>query len=142
MRHLAWICFVLFLGPRAAGENPTARHGIAPDLKTFSQATPKEALASVLKAVEMKRLDYLLAQLAEPDWVDGRVNVEGFPELVREATAKLDAPAVKRLQQFLQEGEFETLDTQTVIRHKSVKDRAVRLRKIDKRWYLLHSNKP
>src|SRR5438876_7020446 len=82
MQHVAWICFVFLLGPRAAGGNATTRHGVAPELKSFPQATPKEALASVLKAVEMKRFDYLLAQLAEPDWVDGRSDAEGFPELV------------------------------------------------------------
>src|SRR5262245_49107319 len=141
MRH-SWLCCVFLSGTLAAGNSPASRHGVAADLKSYPQSTPKEALASVLKAVETKRIEYLLAQLADPDWVDGRSEMEGFQELVRETTAKLAPPAVKQLRRFLQEGEFETLDAQAVIRLKSVKDRVVRLRKLDNRWYLLQTNKP
>src|SRR5438552_17204398 len=65
---------VLLVGLMTFGVGePAARYGIAPDLKTFPQATAKEALASVLKAVEAKRFDYLVAQLADPEFVDDRV---------------------------------------------------------------------
>jgi len=76
--------------------------------------------------------------------VDGRVKVNegGFPELVREASARLDPPAVKKLGRFLKEGEFETLDNTAFVRLKDVKDRVVRLRKIDGRWYLESRFKP
>jgi hypothetical protein len=123
---------------------PGTRYGIPPDLRSYPQGTPKETLASVLKAVDLKRFDYLLAQLAEPDWVDARVEVlaGGFKDAVTEAAERLDAPAVKQLKRFLDEGELETLDTSATMRLKSAKDRVVRLRKIDKRWYLLHTNRP
>jgi hypothetical protein len=128
----------------ANGREPAARYRVAPDPKTYPQGTAKEAFAAVLKAIENKRIDYLLAQLADPDWVDGRVRAYegGFDELVKETTAKLDAPAVKRLGRFLKDGEFETLDETAVVRLKDVKDRVVRLRRADGRWYLQSINKP
>jgi len=128
----------------ANGRELAARYRVAADLKTYPQGTAKDAFAAVLKAIENKRIDYLLAQLADPDWVDGRVNVYegGFDELVKETTAKLDPPAVKRLGRFLKDGEFETLGSTAVVRLKGVKDRVVRLRRADGRWYLQSFNKP
>jgi hypothetical protein len=141
-RYVAWLSVVVLSGALAHGDSPATRHGVTADLKSFPQSTPKETLASVLKAIELKRFDYLLAHLADPEWVDNRAEAESFKELVQETRAKLDAPTVKKLMRFLEEGEFETLDTQAVIRHKVIKDRVVRLRKIDKRWYFQQANKP
>jgi len=128
----------------ANGREPAVRYQVAADLKIYPQGTAREALAAVLKAIENKRIDYLLAQLADPDWVDGRVKAyaDGFEELVKETTAKLDPPAVKRLGRFLKDGEFETVDSTVVVRLKDVKDRVVRLRRADGRWYLQSLNKP
>jgi hypothetical protein len=105
MRHAALL--LLALGT-AFAETPTGRHGIAPDIKSFPQASPKEALGSVLKAASLKRIDYLLAHLADPDEIDGRAAVlaGGFKDAVHEAGEKLDAAALKKLMRFLQEGEF------------------------------------
>ena len=130
--------------PARGNEKSLARHGVAADLESFPQATPKQALASVLKAVDLKRIDYLLAQLSDPGWVDERVKVYegGFAELARETAGRLDPPAVKKLTRFLKEGAFETLDGTAVVRLKDVKDRVVRLRKIDSRWYLESRFKP
>src|SRR4051794_19599196 len=126
------------------GAEPAARYKIQPDLKSYPQDSAKETLASILKAIERKRIDYLLAQLADPDWVEGRVGAYdgGFDELVRETTAKLDPPAVKRLGRFLADGEFETVDATATVRLKDVKDRVVRLRKREGRWYFQNVNKP
>ncbi|HKB42351.1 MAG TPA: hypothetical protein VKD72_38345 [Gemmataceae bacterium] len=128
----------------ANGREPAARYQVVADLKTYPQGTAREAFAAVLKAIENKRIDYLLAQLADPDWVDGRVKAyaDGFEELVKETTAKLDPPAVKRLGRFLKDGEFETVDSTVVVRLKDVNDRVVRLRRADGRWYLQSLNKP
>lgn len=128
----------------ALAPEPPARHGIAADLKSFPQATPKEALTSILKAADGKRFDYLLAQLADPEWVDGRVAkaADGFKEVVGDTTAQLDPPRLKLLRRFLEQGEIETLDNSAVFRLKDVKDRAVRLHKQNNRWFLRHTFKP
>jgi hypothetical protein len=144
LRSVAVVMFTLWPAFGAAAEGPAARFGVMPDLKSFPQTTPKETLASTLKAIDLKRIDYLLAHLTDPDWIDGRVESagDGFRELVKEAGDKLDPPTVKRLKQFLEQGEIETLDATAVVKHKDVKDRVVRLRKVNNRWYLRNANKP
>jgi hypothetical protein len=138
------IGFLVLAGCLRGADAPVSRHGVAIDIKSYPQATPKETLASVFKAVELKRFDYLVAQLSDPEDVDARVEVlaGGFKEVVKEAEEKLDAPAVKKLKRFLQEGEFETLENQAVVRLKDAPNRVVRLRKISKRWYLQNTSKP
>ena len=63
--------------------SPTNRYGIALNLRAYPQATPKETLASVLQAIEQKRFDYLMAQLAEPSFVDERVKQAGVINAAR-----------------------------------------------------------
>jgi hypothetical protein len=117
-----------------------ARFGIEPDLKTYPQGTPKEALASVLKAIDEKRIDYLLAQLTDPDWVDGRLKkTDGdFKALVKETTAKLldDPGPAKKLQRFLKEGDWDEGPSRATVRLKDEKERGVFLRKVEDRWFL------
>src|SRR5215471_10985827 len=50
-----------------------SRYGIDLDTKSYPQNTPKDALGSVIKAVAEKQFEYLLAQLADPAFVDQRV---------------------------------------------------------------------
>ena len=50
--------------------------------------------------------------------------------------------AVKQLRRFLDEGDVESGEMTAQIVLKDVKDRAVQLRKIDKRWYFVNSFKP
>jgi hypothetical protein len=136
--------FAILIGAsRAADDAPMSRYGVQ-QTRNFPQSTPKEILASVLKAVEIKRHDYLLAHLADPDWVDARVEAlsGGFKDAVKEAEEKLDSRAAKQLKRFLDEGDIETLDSSAVVRLKDSSDRVVRLRKINKRWFLQQSNRP
>jgi hypothetical protein len=122
------------------------RHGIEPDLKTYPQASAREALTSVLKAVESKRIDYLMAHLADPQFVDQRLKENGnrFDELVKEASAKLvdDPGAVKQLRRFLSDGEWKIADTSAAVRLKDVSDRQVFLRKSGDRWFLENRRRP
>jgi hypothetical protein len=121
------------------------RYGIAPDLKTYPQATAKEALASVLKTVDAGRFDYLVAQLADPAWLDDRVRrLFGgrFAEQVEDTRARLDPGTVKLLRRFLQDGEWMTDKDQESVRLKDVSDRGVFLCKKGDRWFLQHRSKP
>jgi hypothetical protein len=49
------------------------RYGYQADVKTYSQKTPKDTLESIIKAVINQRMDYLMAHLADPAYVDGKV---------------------------------------------------------------------
>jgi hypothetical protein len=120
------------------------RYGIALDSKTFPQGTPKEALASVIAAIEKKKLDYLVAHLADPAFVDDRVKrVYGgsFAEQVQDTQARLDPPTVKQLKRFLEGGKF-TIDKTSAVVQLEGSERCVNLVKKDGRWYLEHRAAP
>lgn len=55
-------------------QEPAARFGVAFKGKAFPQATPKEALESLVEAADKGEFSYLVAHLLEPSFVDARVN--------------------------------------------------------------------
>ena len=127
-------------------KKPTRRYGIEPRLRDFPQTTPKDTLASVISAMEARNIDYLMAHLADPEYVDERVKQHyrgDFDQLVKEATVKLrdDPGAVRELQRFLKEGDWQTNEKTASVRLKAVPDRQVFLRKIDARWFLENRQK-
>jgi hypothetical protein len=121
------------------------RFGIAADLKTYPQAAAKETLASVLKAVDAKRADYILAHLADPDWVDRRVNEldGGFMALIQESESRLtgDPGAVKRLKKLSTNGEWKIGAETAVVRLKDMDEESLFFRKSDGRWYVENRKK-
>src|SRR3954451_22588506 len=92
-------------GLQAQPDKDPRRYGIEAAAQTYSQGSAKDTLASVLKAIDDKRIDYLLAQLTDPAFVDRQVAQNGgkFDALVKDTTAKLaaDPRTVKQLRQFL-----------------------------------------
>ena len=142
---LGLIGVLVFAAQDGADKAPAKRFGIAADLKSFPQAEPKETLGSLLKAVDAKRVDYVLAQLADPDWVDRRVKemAGDFRALLEESTARLvaDPAALKRLKKLLADGEWKTDAGAAVVRLKDVEDAAMFFRKADGRWYVENRKK-
>jgi hypothetical protein len=145
MRTICTIGYLLMLCPAAAAqdttdERPAMRYGLNAHLREFPQGTPKEALASVILAMEQGRIDYLLSQLSNPEFVDSRVKqVHGgkFVDLVGETRTKLnDNPAViKELRRFLQDGDWQIADNTASVQLKDLKNRQVHLKKIGERWF-------
>jgi hypothetical protein len=126
---------------------PDKRYGIEADLLTYPQAEPKETLASVIKAIDGGRINYLLAQLADPDWVDQRVKqIHGgkFDAMVDETTTKLssDRTTIKELRRFLNEGNWETTGDTASAQVKDIKNRRVYLRKIGRHWFFETQQEP
>jgi hypothetical protein len=122
-----------------------ARYGIALDLKTFPQASPKDTLSSVLAAIAAGRYDYIVAQLADPAWVDERVSrLYGgrFAEQVEDTRSRLDPATVKLLRRFLAEGDWTSDKDQASARLKDIRDRGVFFVRKGDRWYLEHRSKP
>ena len=120
------------------------RFQVEADLKTYPQGSAKEAFASVLKAIDNKRHDYLLAHLADAKYVDDRVAAAGgrFAEVLRETKGWLGESTVKQLRRFLKEGDWQIEDQTATVRVKDVNDRRVHLRKIDGRWFFENRWKP
>jgi hypothetical protein len=130
-------------GDKAPEAGP--RHGIAADLKTYPQGTPQEALASALKAVDARRFDYVAAQLADPAFIDDRIQrIYGgrFEEQVEDTRARLDPSTVKLLRRFLKDGKWTSHKGQASARLEDVPDRRVYLRRENGRWFLEHRSGP
>lgn len=147
--RLRALTVALVLGLAAAGARSqdagTTRYKVELDLDNYPQKTAKEALESVVKAIDAKQIDYLVAQLADPQFVDMRVKgaAGGFPEVVSETRARLadDAASVTELRRFLAEGQWDAMDSSATVKLKDVKNRAVFLKKDKDRWYLENRQK-
>ena len=137
---------ILVLTAAANGQDKAAketRYGIAPDAKTYPQSTAKETLTSVLNAVEFKRVDYVVAQLAEPSFVDDRVKrLYGgrFAEQVDDTRARLDPLTIKQLQRFLKDGDWQEDKDRVTVRLKDDK-RCLYFKKDNGRWFVENTNK-
>lgn len=141
--RLAWL--VLLSCPAAAYCQEAARYGVGADTTAYPQATPKEAFASVLKAIDGGKIDYLVAQLADPTWVEHRVKrvyAGRFDEQVNDTRDRLDPAAVKLLHRFAKEGTWTVGKSTAVVGLDGVRDRVVRLVKQGDRWYLAHDSTP
>ena len=120
-------------------EQPARRYGIDPSPNTYPQDDPKATLGSVIKAMEGKKIDYLLAQLADPKFVDRRVRLyDGkFESLVKETAGHLanDPTLLKTLKRMAREGEWEVGDAAASVSLKDNKEKRVFLKKIGNRWF-------
>ena len=127
-------------------KEPPKRYGINADLENYPQSDAKTAFASVLKAIDSKKIDYLLAQLSDPQWVDERVQkVHGgkFESAVKETTDLLtrEPGTIEELHRFLRDGTWEGDETEARVTVKDLADHQVSFRKIENRWYLKNEKK-
>jgi hypothetical protein len=140
---------------KGKGKGPTTtRFGIDLDLERYPQKTPQLALDSVLKALADKRFDYLIAQLADPAFVQGKMklykstmpksladeskDVLAFQRLVK-ATAEHfrdDPTKIRELARYAKDGEWSVEDARANATYKLLPARKVFLKKIGERWYL------
>jgi hypothetical protein len=120
-------------------EAPKPRFGIEVDLDHFPQASAKDALRSFLRAMDEKRVDYAVAQLAEPEFVDKQVKERGtfqkFVDVVRKQWSN-DPESIKELRRFLAEGTWEESADVAIVKLKDIPARQVFLKKLGDRWYL------
>jgi hypothetical protein len=133
-----------FLGVLLVLAADGTRYGIAPDLGTYPQATARQTLESLLKAVESKRVDYVVAQLADPAFVDDRVKrLYGgrFEEQVEDTRARLDPLTIKHLQRFLKHGSWQEGDARVSVRLEG-EQRCLYFRKDKGRWFMEHTGQP
>lgn len=129
----------------AEAQGPTTRYGIGADLTAFPQDTPQKTLGSVLKAVETKKWDYLVAQLADPEFVDERIKrVFGgkFADQVEDTQARLDPFVLKQMRRFLDKGAWTIKGSAAVVRLPAPERKVVRFRQKDGRWFLEHPSQP
>ena len=133
-----------FLGVLLLLAADSTRYGIVPDLKTYPQATAKQTLKSLFKAVESKRVDYVVAQLADPAFVDDRVKrLYGglFEEQVEDTRARLDPLTIKQLQRFLKDGNWQEEKDRVTVRLKD-DQRRLYFKRDNGRWFVVNASNP
>jgi hypothetical protein len=155
MRQLGFLA-VFFLLPCASAQDQdklAKRYGFDVNLTFYPQKTPQEAILSVVKAAQNKRIDYLLAHLADPRFVDDTVaeyknsvlkgsgqvkTFLAFDRLVTETRDYFleDPTLLKGLRLFGKEAEFDATETQATGTLKTIQGRKVFLRKLGDRWFL------
>ena len=120
MEHAHWHRFAVGIDDLALSlrqgddkSKDSTRFGVPLDLAIYPQSKPSDAMASVLKAIDNKRLDYLAAQLADPAFIDARVKVFGgrFQDQVDDLRARLDPSTVKLLNRYARDGEWRLART-------------------------------
>jgi hypothetical protein len=164
MRALAVVTLLLFVVAGAEGQGDKGktfkRYSIELETKRYPQGTPKEALGSVLKAIAENQVDYLLAHLADPDFVDKRVALYAsqlgptvkddaktfvaFDRLTKKTIENFleDPSKVKDLKRFLEDGKWDEQEKLAVASLDNVKARRVFMKRLpDDRWVLLDREK-
>ena len=129
------------------------RFGFDVDEITFPQQKPEDAMQSIAKALERKKVDYLLAHMVDPLHVDYWVDrykesftqgsedgkrLLAFDRLVRERTEYLqNDPLIARdLRIFAREAKWEVREDLAVGATDKLPARKVFLRKMGERWFL------
>ena len=125
---------------------PPARFGITPDLETYPQGTAKQTLQSIAKALDRKRIEYVLAHLTDPSFVDEKVDSLGgkFDVLVQQTADHLneDPKKTQLFRKFLTAGEVTESGTTAKVTHKDAPGRQVTLRQIEGRWFIQNEDTP
>jgi hypothetical protein len=150
---LAGLLVLLAALAAPAQDKGTPRYGFDHVPNVYAQKTPKEAVASVVKAIDANRIDYLLAQLADPKYVDRQVadykaffpsakdearTFLAFDKLVSETAAyfQSDPVLIRELRLFAREGTWDVNEDIATGSVKEVPARKVFLRRMGERWYM------
>jgi hypothetical protein len=136
------------------------RFGIDLDTKVYPQQNPKEALGSLLKAIGENQVGYLLAHLADPEFVDQQVAANmakigpqlsesgkkalAFNQLVQttEQGFRKDPSKLAELQRFFKDGEWQEEGNDAIATLKDLQARKLLMKKIaPDRWGLVNRQK-
>jgi len=129
------------------------RFGFSVDDDLYPQKTPAETMKAIVTAYDRRRVDYLLAQLIDPAYVDYWVNQykqeftagkdEGrrllaFERLTRETNLyyQNDPLIVKDLRVFAKDAKWTDEGDTAVGAVESIPARKVFMKKIGERWFL------
>lgn len=129
------------------------RFGYDLDMIVYPQKTPKDAMASIISAISRNKVDYLLAHITDPHYVDYWVDrykadfsqgrdqakvVLAFERLARETKQYFedDPLIVKDLYSFAREAEWTENEDLAVGAVKTLPSRKVFMRRIEGRWFL------
>src|SRR5262245_42923796 len=93
------------------GSKLASRYGVEYLAERYPQKTPQEALQSVVRAIENKKIEYLVAHLADPDYVDRTIN-----EYKAAAKGGDEAKAILAFERLVKETEQYYIEDPSVLR--------------------------
>lgn len=154
MRYGILLAALVFLDGSLAAQPDKleSRYGFEALESKYPQKTPEDALASAIKTIETKKFDYLMAQLADPKFVDKRVEeykksfggkeesriLLAFERLSKETEKYFqdDPLLLKDLKRFAKDGMWKKEAASAVCTLKALPGRQVFMRKVQNRWFL------
>jgi hypothetical protein len=159
MRQVQTLVGLLVFAGTACGQDIIApkRYEIEENLAKYPQISPQQAMQSVSKLIIQGRIDYLLAHLVDPTFVDGKVEtymklykgpeksvkLVAFHQLVTEVKSHFvkDPALVEELHRYAKEGVWEVdgAKGKANARLPDVTSRRVYFIKDKERWYLQNS---
>lgn len=130
-----------------------SRFKIDLDLRNFPQATPEDTLKSVVRAINTKNMDYLMAHLADPVYVDFQIDrikmdfakgsdsakiLVAFDKVVQQLRSHFqqDPSLIQELRKLNEKAQWEVGNDTAIARMPNVLNRAAYFKKINNRWYL------
>jgi hypothetical protein len=150
---MAVVLLALGYAGQQEGTDPLAkRYGYEVEPAKYPQGSPDVALKSVLRAIDDRRIDYLMAQLADPAFVDKKVGeykaafqgpepariTLAFDRLVKETARYFrdDPGVVRELRRFARDAEWKLEEPTAIASVKGLPGRQVFMRKVQGRWFL------
>lgn len=120
------------------------RFGIALDEASFPQNSPENLRKSLLKALDLDKIEYLLAHLADPLFIDKNIKEvhEGnFAKQVAETREKLKKGLKSPLESLLKDGKLEVTAKSASLKDSTLKDFALSMKLENNKWYMENNKK-
>lgn len=150
MKNISIVLFMMvtfvnipnLLPAQAVREN--TRYGIALDEVSFPQSTPENLRKSLLKALNTDKIEYLLAHLAHPVFIDKNVREvhEGsFAKQVAETREKLKKGLKSPLEALLKDGKLEASEKSAFLKDPTLKDFIIYMKLENNKWFMENNKK-
>lgn len=137
---------------------PLERYKVELNLRKYPQAKPEQALASVVKVINEGNLTYLMAQLADPVYVDAKVEtykkqltmgtaeartLVAFEMLVEQIDKhfRADPSLINELRKLAKQAQWDTGEDTAVARLPDNSPQRVYFKQVNGRWFLENRRK-
>lgn len=122
----------------------SGRFGVALDDASFPQNSPENLRKSLLKALDSDKIEYLLAHLADPSFIDKNVREvhEGnFAKQVAETREKLIKGLKSPLESLLKNGKLNFSEKSASLKDPALKDFTITMKLENNKWYMENNKK-
>ena len=122
----------------------SGRFGIPLDEASFPQNSPENLRKSLLNALNSDKIEYMLAHLADPSFIDKNVREvhEGdFAKQVAETREKLKKGLKSPLESLLKEGKLSASEKSASLKDSALNDFIISMKLENNKWYMENNKK-